>query len=164
MPAPGGGRTLEIDEDLDSQRRRFRVADAASLAFVGIALMAVLGFLGPGPLGDARVSDADDHVSVVYQRFLRFGTSTALDVEIRSGAVTTELALEQSYLAGFDLEGVVPEPDRQTASGGRVRFTFEERAPSTVTISLTPREIGVQRASVTVGERRTPSFRQLVYP
>lgn len=164
MGGQEGGGALEIDEDLDFQRRQFRVANAASVAFVVLATLAVLGFLGPGPLGEATVGDADDRVSVDYQRFLRFGTSTELAVELRREAGTTELALDESYLEGFDLEGVVPEPDSQTASGRRVMFTFEERAPSTVTISLTPRESGLQGTDVTVGGRRIASLRQLVYP
>lgn len=59
---------------------------------------------------------------------------------------------------------MLPEPDSQGVEGGRVLFTFEGRPPSIVTVSLTPREVGLQRAEVAVSGRGSASFTQLVYP
>lgn len=152
---------LEIHQDLGFQRRQSRVARIATLAFVLVGVAALLGLTGSGPLSDAR-RDSQRGLSVGYERFLRYGKATELELERRRG--TDEVRLSEAYLEGFDVDGLRPEPDGESTAAGRTIYTFEGEPPGKVTISLTPREIGLQRAEVSASRRGAVSFRQVVYP
>lgn len=159
--APGG---LEISQDLAFQRRQFRVQHAATVLFVLIVLAALLGLTGMGPLSDAQTSSGAGDLSVSHDRFLRLGTPTELEIRLAGVQQTTEVALDAAYLEGFDIDEISPQPDGQSAEPDRVVLTFEERGPSTLTITLTPREIGTQRTELSVTRSGTVYLRQFVYP
>ena len=160
-PGPGE-RTIELREDSGFQERQFQVARVAGALFVVIAVAALLGVLGTGPLSDATARGRG--MSVDYDRFLRFATPTEIEVSTSGGSGTTELRLSAAYLEGFDVENITPEPDSQSAVADRIVFTFDERPPSTVTLSLTPREIGLQKGTVSLAGGGSTSYHQLVYP
>lgn len=160
-PAPGE-RTIELQDDPVFQQRQFLVAKVAGALFVVVAAAALLGLLGTGPLSDATARGTG--ISVDFDRFVRFDTPTEIEVSVSGGSGTTELSLSAAYLEGFDVENVTPEPDRQSAVGDRIVFAFEERPPSTVMLSLTPREIGLQKGTASLAGGGSASYHQLVYP
>jgi hypothetical protein len=163
VPGEGSG-ALEIDEKPCFQRRQLLVARAAVVVFVVVIALGLLGLFGSGPFSYATAGQPGDPVSVEYQRFLRFGAATEVEVRLREGEGTTRVAFAQSYLDDFDFGGVLPEADAESAVGGWLVFTFEEEPPSRVTVSLTPQKVGLRDAKVSVGGRPAVSFRQLVYP
>jgi hypothetical protein len=153
---------LEIGDDSRFQRRQLLVVRITVAVFAVVIVLGLLGVFGSGPLTYATAGGSE-RLSVEYQRFLRFREDTELEIRLDGGDDTIEVALDQSYLDGFDLMSVIPEPDQQTTDRGRLVFTFE-RAPSTVMVPLTPRTIGLRRARVFVEGHRPVSFRQVVYP
>lgn len=155
---------VEIHEDTAFQRKQLRVARIAVALFGVLIVLALLGLFGSGPLSYATAGGARDGLSVEYQRFLRFGEDTDLEVRLAGAEAPTTLSIDRDYLDGFEFDGVLPEPDAQSARGGRLHLTFEGEPPSAVTVSLTPRTVGLRRAGVSIDGGRNVSFRQLVYP
>lgn len=154
----------EIQEDSGFQRKQLVAARAAVALFAVVIGLALLGVFGSGPLSHATAGGERDDFTVDYQRFLRFHHDTEVEVRLGAGEGPTTVAIDRGYLDGFEVGGVLPEPDSQTAREGRLLLTFEESRPSAVTIDLVPRKVGLQRAGVSVDDGEEVSFRQMVYP
>jgi hypothetical protein len=115
---------LEVDEDLEFQRREWRLQRIGWWGFGAFILCAVLGlFGGGGPLGVA--SRANSTLTVVYQRFVRSGTSTRLLVSVAppaSGAA--ELILTRAYFDAIRIERITPEPMTVAIDADEVTLRF----------------------------------------
>ncbi len=155
---------LELNEDTRFQRKQLRVARGAVVAFIAVLALALLGVFGSGAVSHTTAGGTSAGLAVDYQRFLRFGEGTEVDVQLRKREGTTTLAIGRDYLDGFVVDGIVPAPDAQSASERGLTLTFEDRPPDVVRMTLIPRRVGVRRARVSVDAGRPVSFRQLVYP
>jgi hypothetical protein len=157
-------RGLQISEDMRFQERQWRVSRATVGALLALTIVGVAGVTGSGPLSDAEAGGAGGALEVRYERFLRLGGPVELEVRPEAGRGTTEIVLDDAYLEGFDLEAVTPQPDSEFADRRGVVLEFEDGPPATAMLSLTAREIGLQRAVVSVSGIGSVSFRQFVYP
>ena len=79
---------LEVAEDLKAQRRNWAFAAVGSAVMVMVALAGFLGlFGGAGPLSRATVGNQNDTLYIQeYERFLRFGKPTTLQVSLDTAA------------------------------------------------------------------------------
>lgn len=160
---------LDIDQDLRFQRREWRFERAAWAAMFLLVVAALLGLLGAGPLSDRTVSSDDGRLAVEHERFLNLHTDTTLTVRV-AGDLTSDgtfrLAVDNDYLAGVEVTGITPEPERQEAADDRTAFVFrvaDPGRPARVTIRLQPIRPGSARAEVAVGGSAA-TFPQTVYP
>lgn len=153
---------LQIVKDDDFERRNLiatRVAFAVLAVMVVAALLGVFG--GTGPLAETTVRS--EQAAVDLDRFVRLGAPTKIHVTLAGEQDDmSNVALKSAYLSGFTVEGVTPQPDSQTAQPDRLVYTFDADAPATVT--LTPREAGIQRGFEDTGPGDPVEFTQIVYP
>ena len=79
---------LEVAEDLKAQRRNWAFATLGSAVMIMVALAGLLGlFGGAGPLSRATVGNQNDTLYIQeYERFLRFGKPTTLQVSLDTAA------------------------------------------------------------------------------
>ena len=136
---------LEIDEDLDFQRRSWRVQ---RLGWAGMALFvaaALAGLLGGGPLATGEVTSEAGGLTVRYPRFARRTAPVVVEAEmgpqaVRDGRVRLWFSREFLEDAGArdmrpPAEEVLLGPDRVTyvlrvsgpGNGTRVRLEIEPR-------------------------------------
>ena len=156
---------LEIAHDEAFQRREFALARVALAALTVVVIATLLGLLGgSGVLSDSEASN-DEGMTVGYERFARLGAGTELELGLVSaGADLTKVAIKSAYLEGFQVDGVTPTPDSVTAQPDRLVYTFDQDPPATVTLYLTPSEIGLQKATIRAGSGEPVEFTQFVYP
>ena len=161
---------LEIDQDLEFQRRVW-VAQRVGWALMALfVLAAAVGLLGVGPLSHARAA-IPGVMTLEYERFARFETSETLTVRLDSAATAGEvvrLSLNREFLDSAKIETVLPPPARVESAAGRLIYVFavgEPRVPLVVTFTFEPRDIGVHEGIVRLESRDARiAFRQLVYP
>jgi hypothetical protein len=104
---------LQIDEDMGFQRLDW-AAERVAWSFLSLVILAaLLGLFSRGPLSEAEARDADGALRVTYERFLRHGTASSLDIEAGPPATQAEqvkLRLRGSMLRGLQIQTVRPTP------------------------------------------------------
>jgi hypothetical protein len=177
MHLPGGVEKaridgLEIDQDLDFQRRSWVVQRIGWIFMTLFVLSAGVGLLGSGPLSHAR-AEAPGAMSVEYQRVARLETSETLTVRLEAAATAgtgVRLSLDRQFLDSARMASVLPPPTRVESAAGRLIYVFavaEPGTPMVVTFNFEPQEIGRHRAIVGLESSPAPrslTFHQLVYP
>jgi len=161
---------LEIDQDLEFQRKAW-VAQRVGWVLMGLfVLAAAVGVLGSGPLSRARAV-VPGVMTLEYERFARFETSETLTVRLESAATAGDvvrLSLDRDFLDSAKIETVLPPPVRVESAAGRLIYVFalaQPRVPLVVTFSFEPQTIGVQEGVVRLESSDARiAFRQLVYP
>lgn len=167
MEGDGRVRDIELAEDLGFQERMWR-AQRISWVIMGLlALAALLGLFGGGPLAGASAGGRGDPVSVAgYERFVRLGSPTALRVRLDPppGRGEVRLWVGGRYLEGVRLQRITPEPAGARVDSGGVLYTFRTSGgPAVVTFDLEPDRAGLAEGTLRSGGGRV-TFRQLVYP
>jgi hypothetical protein len=162
-------RDLEIDEDLDFERRSQRVERIGLVVMGLVVLAALLGLLGSGPLSHATAVGTG--VALDYDRFTRFQTDQTLTVHVAPPATGREvrLWLDREFLDAVRLDAVLPPALRVEAAPDRAIFVFavaEPARPLRVTLRLQPERIGPLRgrAGLEGPAAATVRFRQFVLP
>jgi hypothetical protein len=163
---------LEIDQDLDFQRRSWIVQRIGWALMFLIVLAAVLGLLGPGRLSHGR-ADAPGAMSVEYQRLSLYETPDTLTVRLEPAVTaqdTVRVALDRGFLDSAKMTSVLPPPVRVEAAAGRLVYVFavaERGTPMTITFGFEPQVIGPRRGVVALEGAPaggSVTFRQFVYP
>ena len=161
---------LEIDEDLPFQRRLWAIERVGWIGMVLVALAALVGLFGRGPLSTATAGQVGEPVTATYARFARQQSPETLRVELGPGVARggeVRLWLARDYVDAIRIERIEPEPDGVQADPDRLVYSFRvaasDRATSVV-FHLEHRQVG--RPSVRLGLVDGPSlaFTQFVYP
>jgi hypothetical protein len=154
---------IVTEEDVRFEHRWHRVQRVGRAVLVLALAAAVLGVFGTGPLASATAEGPGGRFSVDYDRFVRTTQSTALRISSRATSGPATIAIAQSFLDATSLSDVSPQPDSETARGGRVVLSYQGSLPDEVELQLAPEDIGVHRATVWVGGVPV-RFRQVTWP
>ena len=73
---------LALDQDLDFQRRSWRLQRLGWSAMGVTVLAALLGLFGTGPLSSATVSSQDEALTLQYNRFWRVQSPMTLRLSV----------------------------------------------------------------------------------
>jgi hypothetical protein len=161
---------LEIDQDLEFQRRTWMVQRVGWVVMALVALAALLGLLGPGPLSNATAGNQKMPLHVAYNRFVRYQTPTQLRVHLtpetgREGKA--RVWLSRDYLQGVQVQQVVPTPEGVEIGSDRLTYIFrlsEPSQPTAITFYVEPEQIGPLSCHIGLGSGPPLSFSQFVYP
>ena len=124
--------SLEIDQDLDFQKKEWRLQRIGWGIMALLIVAALLGLTGSGPLARATSGDAGALLQVEYSRFVRLDAPVTLEIEIAGEAVAShqvELRVERAYLQDISVEQIVPEPDEVRSAGEQLIFVFAVDEP-----------------------------------
>jgi hypothetical protein len=161
---------LEIDQDLDFQRKEWRVERIAWAALTIIVLLALLGLFGTGPLSSATASSDDDGLVLDYERFVRHDGEASLDIQVSPDQVSEgeiELWISTAYLDKVRIESISPQPDEVRGEGDRQVYVFLAEAPNapvSITFNLSPDRMGRYSGEMGIVDGPAISFTQLSYP
>jgi hypothetical protein len=162
--------SLEIDQDLEFQRRMWVVQRVGWAAMVLIVVLALLGLFATGPLSSAATETSDGALQIEHGRFARHEALTTLELAVGPQAVANsqvQVRASQSFLDTYSIEQIVPEPDSVALESDGVTWTFsvgELAGPGQITLLVRPERIGFQRSEIGLAGGQTLSFRQLIYP
>lgn len=161
---------LEINQDLNFERRSWRVERIAWVIAALILLAALLGFLGPGPLGKATAASPDKLVSVDYYRVVRCESPVTYRFNVhgplaKNGAL--RFWLDRKFVEALEIKHVDPKPNVVEIDGERFVYLFKTaETPSTIQIffHVEPNKFGNAPARLGVVDGPEIQFKQFYLP
>lgn len=161
---------LELDQQLDVQRRAWRIERIAWGALLAIIILAMLGLFGTGPISSTTAGNADDGLAVGYERFVRHDGRSSMQIRVGPDQVANgqvEVWIASAYLRDIEIEQVSPQPDTVRSDGDRDIFVFladDPAAPVTITVTFRPSGIGRISGDIGIVGGPTVSLDQISYP
>lgn len=161
---------LEIDQDLHFQKRMWLAQRVGWAVMALVALAALGGLLGTGPLSRTTVGERSGPLQVEFHRFERYRKPTSLRVTVAGEAITgseARLWLDRSYLEAFQVQRVTPQPSRVEAAANRLIYVFDVAQPGqpvTVVFDVQAETFGSRQGAIGLDTGSPLTFRQLVYP
>ena len=159
--------SLEVHQDMDFQRREWRVQQFGWAAMLLFLVAAVAGLFGAGPISSATAGEEGSTIWVDYERFGRRGAPARLRVHAVPASQEFKLLIDRGYLEALKIESISPEPHSAEASGSWVVYTFRVAesgaGPTAVTFELQPDHIGRLQGRISA-EGQTREFTQFIYP
>ena len=161
-------RELEIDQDLEFQRREWRTQRAGWWALAAFVLAAILGLFGGGPISSAEAGDRSAPLWVEYERFIRVGASTRILVHATMPPEgDLHLRLPRGYFEAFRIDRLTPEPQTITIGDADVDLHFgRDAGPAnafTLIFDMEPLRTGRHRASFRTSGDPAVTFPQFAY-
>jgi len=141
---------LEIEEHLPMQERGWK-AQAIGLYFIlAMVATASAGLYGDGPI--SKKKSTENTTTVEHQRFYRFQSRMELKVELNNSSKTNgaTVAFPAKYLEHFQVDSILPEPEKNVVDGDHVIYYFDGSGNFTITFFLIPRSIGAIDGSIAV--------------
>jgi hypothetical protein len=154
---------IVTEEDLRFERRWHRVQRVGRALLVIAIVAALVGVFGTGPFAAATAPGPGGRFSIDYDRFVRSTQSTSLRISARGTPGPATVAIAQSFLEVTSLADVSPQPDSETARGGRVVLSYQGSLPDEIELKLAPENIGIHQATIWVGGAPV-RFRQVTWP
>ena len=153
--------SLQIDEDIDLHIRSW-IGQR-----IGWALMfALLASAGLGLFGNGIVSEMNLSVngtSVSYERFSRFESNTALEIETSDINGSISVRLDPEFARSFKVERINPEPSGEKLQDGTLIDSFTVEGRGHVTYFISPRAQGRTTYTLQVNESEF-QLTQYIYP
>lgn len=158
---------LEIDQDLEFQRRDWRAQRVGWVVMLLLILGSLAGLFGRGPVAHASVGGTP--LRVEYDRLVRHQADAELMLRLAPGATAGQarIQLDSALLNAIRIERLTPEPDSETATREGVVFDFAvDDAESPLTIRLDYRATGywAKRGSIALAEHPPLPLQFFVYP
>jgi hypothetical protein len=170
LSEPRRKETIEIDRDIEFQRRSWQVQRIAWVLMLVIVVAAVLGAFGNGPLSSAHAGDAS-RLSVDYERFVRFVSPEKVTFHIARAAIqpgsSVELWVDREWLARHDVKAIVPEPSETRVTPDRLIYRFSVDSagfPFRIELDLETMAVGALHGKAGLTDGSTVLFNQFAYP
>ena len=162
--------TLDINQDLDFQRRSW-TAQRVSWGVMGLILIAaILGVFGSGPLSHTSVRAPQAPISLNYARFTRYLRPTTIAVHIDAEGVQSEhvrIWFTPTYVQRMTLQGITPPAEWVEVGTEQMTFVFRAAQPGqalVVSFHFQSQELGSVTGQVGVEQHPPLSLSQFVYP
>ncbi|HKY20623.1 MAG TPA: hypothetical protein VJM31_05335 [Vicinamibacterales bacterium] len=151
-------RTLEIDEDLDFQRKEWlwqRIGIAMLILFVLVALLGLTG--AGGPLSHGAAGDRGSPIHIEYERVVRRGARATMKLHLRSNAPgAIQFWVSAPYVEHVKIETVLPQPDGVSVDQSRQVYTIRSDAAE-ATVLLHAEHLTIGRLHGEIGLVGGPS-------
>lgn len=161
---------LEINQDLKFEKRSWKAERIAWAIGLLILLAALLGFLGPGPLGKATAASSDKSISLDYYRMERYSAPVELRVDV-DGKLAKDgelrLWIHRRFVESIEIKHIDPKPDSVEISGERFVYVFKAAdAPAILKIffHIEPNKFGKTQAQLGVVNGPELQFSQFYLP
>lgn len=143
---------LEVGQDLEFQRREWRVQRIAWAVMALVLLAGLAGFFGSGPLAHATAEA--DGLTVEFDRIVRDRAPFELRVVLPPGMADSgqvDVWIDRVLLDKAEIQRVVPQPESERSDADRVVFTVavaNPDAPSELAVGLQAHDVGGFAAAV----------------
>jgi hypothetical protein len=156
-------RTLEIEEDLNFQRKEWLGQRIGMALLFGFVVAAFLGATGMGgPLARAEARDPGGALRVEYERFVRRGAHATARVHVRAASGAVRLWVSAPYLEHVRIESVAPEPETVAVDADRHVYSIRTGSGDvTITLDIEHQAAGRLDAQVGLVDGPSVQFSQL---
>jgi hypothetical protein len=161
---------LQIDQDLEFQRRMWRMQRVGWVIMGLIILAGLLGFLGGGPISRAEVGDRAGSLLIRYDRFERTLSPATLRLAVAPGTTTegqARIKLQYPFLNKIEVQDVQPQPQSVEATSDGLVYVFSVgnvRGPVEITFRYRPEQMGLVSGGVGIEDGELVMLSQFVYP
>ena len=157
-------RTLEIEEDLQFQRKEW-IFQRIGVAAIGVfVLAALLGLTGMGgPLSHASAGERGGALYVEYERVVRRGAKATMRLHVHSDPPGfIQFWVSAPYLEHVIVDSVAPVPQTVTVEGARHLYTVRAASPDVVvTVEVEHQTSGRLAGEIGIVGGATVQFSQL---
>jgi len=167
-PPPDGA---EIHQDLPFQQRLWKFQRIAWGVMAAIAVAALLGLFGTGPLDEATAGREGSPLWLEFNRFGRLQSETStLKVHLGPHAAVGSQArfwLGRDYLESIQIQQITPRPESVEAGPDRDTFVVRVSDPSRdslVTLYFDPEKMGPLPGRGGLEGGKPLTFSQFIYP
>ena len=161
---------IEVEQDLDFQRRDWRAQRVGRIVMLAIVVAAMAGVFGDGPLSSASAHSSDGQLQVEYERIARHAASQPLRVHVgphAPGDSVVDLWIDQEYMHGLIVRGISPEPVLTRAGDQRLIYRFNLASPSRaadVVFQVDAHKLWSRRGAIGLVNGDSVPLRQFVLP
>ncbi len=124
---------LELEQDLDFQRRVWRVQRIGWIVMALLVVAGLAGLTGHGPMAKASAGAAEDGLVITYDRLTRYETPARLALHVAPGVAasdsTVAVWINRDFVNAMQIGAVVPTPVEAQAAGDGVIYTFRVADP-----------------------------------
>ncbi|HYO83304.1 MAG TPA: hypothetical protein VES20_18005 [Bryobacteraceae bacterium] len=161
---------LDLNEDLEHERREGRLQ---SIGWVAVALLlgaALSGAFGGGALSSQVAGQQGSDIRVEYERFERRHRESRLQVHLAPTAARDGVArlwISRGFLDSVSVDGMHPEPRDRVLSADRIVYAFPMSSrpdASAVTLLFRPEKVGPLKSSVGIVNGPELHLWQFIYP
>jgi hypothetical protein len=158
---------LELPTDARFQRWEWRIQRIGWAIAIFVMVLAMLGFLGPGFAAFRKRSNADDSLTLRYDRFARHHCPGVIEAAIVLMQDRFEIELTDTILQEVRIERIEPPPlgNRLTEDG--VAYLFEKNHGGDevrVRFHVNYEHFGEIEGVVRLSNGEPVTLRQFVYP
>lgn len=158
---------LDINQDLSVQTLTWGIQRVGWAAMGVIAVLALAGLFGHGPISKVTEGNLADGLHVEYERFGRQQRPTEVRVFVRpTHDRRLSLWIGQPYLAHMEIQHIVPLPETATLADAGVRYEWptDTREPAMVTFYLQPHTVGPLSGMLHASGQTAVRIQQFIYP
>lgn len=164
---------LEINQDLDVQRKIWTVQRIGWGGMALIILAALAGLFGSGPLARTEATNAQQSFWLLYDRFGRYEGESVLQLvltpeTIKTNRVTVEI--DRTYWTCHAIEQIAPEPIVSSTGSEGFLYTFNietidrSTTPAIIIVRLRPECVGALKGHIRVDDQSLVTFQQFIFP
>ncbi|HEY0962088.1 MAG TPA: hypothetical protein VGE69_07000 [Pseudomonadales bacterium] len=158
-------RDIDIGEDIDHQRKVWKLERIAWTVMAGSIIAAVCGFAGHGLFSERTVAPREGDFIVDYQRFERYHAQTQLTLHLTGDtADETRIHFGADFLRNVEVMRLEPEPERAELGANATAYVFNTDAAGRIVVHYKPIVSG--RLPLVLGRDDAPLLylEQFVYP
>jgi hypothetical protein len=127
MPEETTTTALDDPKNLHIQAREWMVERVAWFAVAGVLIAALVGLLGPGPLGKRTLASSDGRLSIQFYLVERYEAPSELRIRFRpleSETTMVRLTLSRSFADETSTESFTPEPEVVEMTDDQIIYSF----------------------------------------
>ena len=161
---------LELNQDLDLQRKTWTVQRIGWGGMVLIVVAALAGVFGSGPLTRMEVTDDPHTFRLLYDRFGRYEGELVLQLVLTPETTTPNrvtVEIDRTYWTSHAVEHITPEPLISSIGIDGFLYTFEtdaQSSPAVIVFRLRTKSIGAMDGRIRVNNAWFIQFHQFMFP
>lgn len=164
-----GPLTVRDIEDIGFQRKEWLVQRVAWVLLALVAVGALAGVLGAGPVSETTAESEDGTVEVTYDQFIRNLGTTIMTISLGQETVNNgkaQLFISHELAESWRLNNVSPAPSTESSSDDWLIYEFDVlgETPPTVKFVYMGDRLGVHHGPVRAGDGASVNIWQLIYP
>jgi hypothetical protein len=160
---------LEINQDLNVQRRMWKIQRVGWAAMALILLLGLVGVFGHGPASRVSAGDRQSRLWIEYERFGRHQGSSELRLHVGPADTSKPISIwiGPDYAAHVDIQRIIPSPVRSTLVDQGLAFEIDaadQRKPGIITVLVQFHDIGWVAAEIRSPGADPVPIKQFIYP
>ena len=160
---------LDIHQDLAFQRRSWILQRAAWWLLAALAIGALIGVFGHGPISRGSADDSSLPFSLEFDRFSRYRSPLLLRIHVKREAAphdSLRLWVSREYLGQVQITAMTPQPfmTQLSSTGATYQFPLTPPFGGTISVHLEADHIGRLPGTIGLSPDHSLSFTQWIYP